>query len=280
MEKSAKTTFKEKLKLVSTIVSWVIFGILIICAILLVYYFVATKIYEKKGKGYEPAFFLYTIISPSMVPSINVYDVVVNTKITSPEDIKVGDVITYNSTDFTIGKSISVTHRVQEVMIDSEGNYLYKTKGDNNMVADPVAVQYSNVTGKVLMKIPQLGRVQFFVASKAGWMLIVVVPALYVIIKDILKLLKVIGPDTKVIKKKKTKNNILFIPIKRKPLYLPFHGYKDSQGNKEKFTLSSLNPFTFDRTSLEEKEPITTNLIDIYNDLRNIVEDQEKDNKK
>lgn len=280
MEKSAKTTFKEKLKLVSTIVSWVIFGILIICAILLVYYFVATKIYEKKGKGYEPAFFLYTIISPSMVPSINVYDVVVNTKITSPEDIKVGDVITYNSTDFTIGKSISVTHRVQEIMIDSEGNYLYKTKGDNNMVADPVAVQYSNVTGKVLMKIPQLGRVQFFVASKAGWMLIVVVPALYVIIKDILKLLKVIGPDTKVIKKKKNKNNILFIPIKRKPLYLPFHGYKDSQGNKEKFTLSSLNPFTFDRTSLEEKEPITTNLIDIYNDLKNIVEDQEKDNKK
>lgn len=280
MEKSAKTTFKEKLKLVSTIVSWVIFGILIICAILLVYYFVATKIYEKKGKGYEPAFFLYTIISPSMVPSINVYDVVVNTKITSPEDIKVGDVITYNSTDFTIGKSISVTHRVQEVMIDSEGNYLYKTKGDNNMVADPVAVQYSNVTGKVLMKIPQLGRVQFFVASKAGWMLIVVVPALYVIIKDILKLLKVIGPDTKVIKKKKTKNNILFIPIKRKPLYLPLHGYKDSQGNKEKFTLSSLNPFTFDRTSQEEKEPITTNLIDIYNDLKNIVENQEKDNKK
>ena len=81
MESDTKTTLKEKIKLATTIVSWVIFALLIICAILLVYYFVATKIYEKKGKGYEPAFFLYTIISPSMVPTINVYDVVVNTNV-------------------------------------------------------------------------------------------------------------------------------------------------------------------------------------------------------
>ncbi len=276
MESDTKTTLKEKIKLATTIVSWVIFALLIICAILLVYYFVATKIYEKKGKGYEPAFFLYTIISPSMVPTINVYDVVVNTKVDKPQDIKVNDVITYNSTDFTIGKSISVTHRVIEVMVDSEGNYLYKTKGDNNMVADPVAVQYANVTGKVLMKIPQLGRVQFFIASKAGWMLVVVVPALYVIIKDILRILKVIGPNNKITSKNnKKKKNILFMPIKRKPLYLPLHGYKDEYGNKEKFTLASLNPFTFEKEPAQAK-PLTNNLEDIYKDLQNIANGENK----
>lgn len=276
MESDTKTTLKEKIKLATTIVSWVIFALLIICAILLVYYFVATKIYEKKGKGYEPAFFLYTIISPSMVPTINVYDVVVNTKVDKPQDIKVNDVITYNSTDFTIGKSISVTHRVIEVMVDSEGNYLYKTKGDNNMVADPVAVQYANVTGKVLMKIPQLGRVQFFIASKAGWMLVVVVPALYVIIKDILRILKVIGPNNKITSKNnKKKKNILFMPIKRKPLYLPLHGYKDEYGNKEKFTLASLNPFTFEKEPAQAK-PLINNLEDIYKDLQNIANEENK----
>lgn len=276
MESETKTTLKEKIKLATTIVSWVIFALLIICAILLVYYFVATKIYEKKGKGYEPAFFLYTIISPSMVPTINVYDVVVNTKVDKPQDIKVNDVITYNSTDFTIGKSISVTHRVIEVMVDSQGNYLYKTKGDNNMVADPVAVQYANVTGKVLMKIPQLGRVQFFIASKAGWMLVVVVPALYVIIKDILRILKVIGPNNKITSKNnKKKKNILFMPIKKKPLYLPLHGYKDEYGNKEKFTLASLNPFTFEKEPAQVK-PLTNNLEEIYKDLQSIANEENK----
>ena len=161
-------------------------------------------------------------------------------------------------------------------MVDSEGNYLYKTKGDNNMVADPVAVQYANVTGKVLMKIPQLGRVQFFIASKAGWMLVVVVPALYVIIKDILRILKVIGPNNKITSKNnKKKKNILFMPIKRKPLYLPLHGYKDEYGNKEKFTLASLNPFTFEKEPAQAK-PLTNNLEDIYKDLQNIANEENK----
>ncbi len=263
--KTGKTSIKDKIKKVSTVISWIIFSVLVILALLLVYYFVATKIYEKRGKGYEPLFSLYTIISPSMDPNIRVYDVVVNTKIEKPEDIKIGDIITFNSTDFEVGKSISVTHRVIEVLVDPKGHYSYTTKGDNNLIKDPKPVQYESITGKVSIIIPQLGRIQFFIASKSGWLLAVVIPALYIIIKDILKLLKIVSPDPK------KRKNILFMPIKRKTLYLPLHGYVNEQGEKEKFTISSLVPFTFDHgEEIQVSEQPSTALEDIYKDLDSI----------
>ena len=42
------------------------------------------------------------------------------------------------------------------------------------------------------MRFPQLGQVQFFLASKMGWFLVVLLPAMCVIIYDILKLFKLI----------------------------------------------------------------------------------------
>ncbi len=266
--KDSKSNFKSKFKKVTTVISWIIFAVLIILAALLIYYFVAMKIYAKRGRGYEPAFSLYTIISPSMDPNIKVYDVVINTKVKSPKDIKIGDIITFNSTDFEIGKSISVTHRVVEILVDSKGHYSYSTKGDNNMMKDPKPVPFESITGKVSVVVPQLGQLQFFVASRAGWLLVVVVPALFILIKDILKVLRIISPDPK-----KTKN-ILFMPIKRKQLYLPLHGYVNSEGEKQKFSVSSLIPFTFDRgieiDEEAEKLKRQTTLEDIYSDLDTI----------
>ena len=271
--KTKNTDTKSTIKFITTIISWTVFVILIIIALILLYYFISTKRYEKKGEGYEPAFTLYTIISPSMAPNINVYDVIVNTKVKDPRDINIGDVISYDSTDFSVGKSISVTHRVIERMVDKDGNYTYTTKGDNNDIQDAYPVAYGQVTGKVLMRIPQLGRIQFFIASKSGWLLIIVIPALYIIIKDIFKVFKITE------KKGKKRKNILFMPIKKKPLYLPLHGYVNEQGEKEKFSISSLIPFTFERPQEEiEKEPIpkTSSLEEIYKDLEQISDNEKK----
>ena len=184
-----KLSFGSIVNFFSTIISWTIFVLLLICAIFLVYYFISIKIYESKGSGYEPAVSLYTIITPSMTPNINVYDVVVDVKVENPEDIKVGDVITFYS-DIPGVRNGTITHRVIAVNKDSEGNYKYRTKGDANLVDDGKDIEYSKIVGKVSIKIPQLGRIQFFVASKFGWLIVVLIPALYVIIKDIIKLLK------------------------------------------------------------------------------------------
>ena len=184
-----KTSLSEVFKFISTIISWTVFVLLLICAAFLIYYFIAVKVYVAKGSGYEPKFSLYTIITPSMTPNINVYDVVVDVKVDKPEDIKINDVITFYSNIPGV-RNGTITHRVIAINKDTEGNYKYLTKGDYNLVDDGVDVEFNKIVGKVALRIPQLGRVQFFMASKLGWLLVVLLPALYVIVKDILKIIK------------------------------------------------------------------------------------------
>jgi len=181
--------FKKAFHAISKFVSWIFFVILLIAAAFLLYYFVATKIYAAKGPGYEPKFSIYTIVSPSMTPNINVYDAIVNIKIDDPNKIEVGDVITFVSTS-VLTPGITITHRVVGITTDDNGDICYRTKGDFNNVEDQACAKHRNVLGKVLFKIPQLGRIQFFLASKAGWLLCILIPALYIIIKDVLKILK------------------------------------------------------------------------------------------
>ena len=184
------------LKLILNIISWTIFALLILIALFLLYYAIATQIYAKKGEKYKPAFSLYTIISGSMEPNINVYDVVVDTKVDNPEDIKVGDIITFTSSS-SLTYGVTITHRV--IAIDnSNGVYRYRTQGDNNLVPDDTYVEFGNVLGKVLFKVPQLGRVQFLLLKAGSWLFIILIPSLGIVIYDILKVLKLAGTKKKI----------------------------------------------------------------------------------
>ena len=142
-----------------------------------------------QAKGQRQPLGLYTIISPSMTPDIAVYDVVFVAK-TNPEDIQINDVISYYSTNSFFG-STPITHRVVEKHVTNNG-IVFRTKGDANPVMDNEMIDQSQVIGKVRFVIPQLGRVQFFLASKFGWFTVILIPAVGVIIYDIMKLLKLI----------------------------------------------------------------------------------------
>lgn len=183
-------------KFISLVISWTALVILIAVALFLAYYTIGNKLEEKKGEKFAPIVSLYTIISPSMTPNINVWDVVVAKKVNSPEEIKVGDVITFISTS-SISRGMTITHRVVEVSQDETG-VVYKTKGDNNLSPDSAPAQYKNVIGKVILRIPQLGRVQDFLAKKGGWLVAIVIPALFIIISDILKVIKLLGVKNKI----------------------------------------------------------------------------------
>jgi len=182
-------SFNKAFKLVSKVISWAFFIVLLIAAAFLLYYFVATKIYAAKGPGYEPKFSIYTIVSPSMTPNINVYDTIINVRIDDPNDLEVGDVITFISTSI-LSPGVTITHRIIGITLDENGNVCYQTRGDANNIADQACAKFNNILGKVVFKIPQLGRIQFFLASKAGWLLCILIPALVIITKDILRILK------------------------------------------------------------------------------------------
>lgn len=213
-------------KIIGKIVSWALFVVLLIAASFLLYYFVATKIYAAKGPGYEPKFSIYTIISPSMTPNINVYDAIINVRVDDPSDIEVGDVITFISTSL-LTPGTTITHRVTAITTDENGEACYQTKGDYNPVADQACARYNNIIGKVVFKIPQLGRVQFFLASKMGWLLCILIPALYVIGRDIMRITKLssikstaskMNEQPKVDKKKLEKERLRKEELKRKLL--------------------------------------------------------------
>lgn len=170
---------------ISKILSWTFFTLLIIVSIVLAYYLVALKIYEQKGPGYEPLVSIYTIISGSMSPVIDVYDVIVVKSVGGPEDLKDGDVISYQSDDLKPGQEISVTHRIVDTFTDNNGIVHYYTKGDANGAKDPIPVPYDDVTGKVVFVVPQLGRLQIFLINRMGWIILLLLPATYIIIKKL-----------------------------------------------------------------------------------------------
>lgn len=186
---------KQIIKYISLVLSWTLFVVLILIISFLVYYLVCTNLYAKNGDSYAPSFSLYTIVSPSMEPTINVYDVIVTKKI-EPKDIKVNDIITFISTS-SISEGMTVTHRVVSI-VNGPNGVEFKTKGDNNLSADSDTAKSENLLGKVIFKVPQLGRLQFFLASKGGWLLVVLFPALYIIINDIFKILKLNNAKKKI----------------------------------------------------------------------------------
>ena len=107
-----------------------------------------------------------------------------------PKDIEIGDILSYYSTNSYFG-STPITHRVVEKFNTANG-YTFRTKGDANPVPDSEIIDEAHVIGVTKMVIPQLGRVQFFLASKFGWFTLILIPAVGVIIYDILKLFKLI----------------------------------------------------------------------------------------
>ncbi len=183
--------FKGVFKFITSVISWTALVILILLALFLAYYTISTRIYSSKGEKFEPYVSLYTIVSGSMEPNIKVYDVVISKKIKNPKDIKVGDVITFVSTS-SISKGMTVTHRVIEVK-ETEKGTVYRTKGDNNLSPDTAPAEFHNVIGKVILRVPQLGRVQSFIGTQSGWLIVIVIPALIIIISDILKIFKLAG---------------------------------------------------------------------------------------
>ena len=200
MEKMNKRKRRKKVKFninkALKLLSMAIIAVLVFLGIFFLYYFVSLKAYEKNPTVNIPKFGLYTIISPSMEPNVKVYDVVVDLNVFSDKSIKEGDIITFISKS-NVSKGLTVTHRVVEVLNNADGTKSYITKGDNNNRTDQATVNFNEILGKVLFKIPQLGRLQFLIANKFGWILVILLPALGVIIYDFIKLFRLLAFNNK-----------------------------------------------------------------------------------
>lgn len=177
------------LKFILGIISYAIFIWLLLFGITLLVYVLDIKIRAAKGDYSSPTFNAYVVLTGSMLPEIQVYDVVVTKKV-EPSSLKVGDVITFASADTRFLNTI-ITHRIIKKEYDTKTkSYSFQTQGDNNNVADSALVPQNNIYGKVILKIPKLGYLQEFLASDGGWVIVILIPCLTVVSYDVVKLIK------------------------------------------------------------------------------------------
>lgn len=200
MEESKEIKRKKTFRLIVKIFNILLLSMISLFLICLMFYVISSKIAEKKEK--TPLFGFYTIISPSMEPNINVYDVVLVKKI-NINKLKKGDVITFYSTNNYFGDT-PITHRIAN--IDDRTSII--VKGDHNEKADNEKVIPKNIIGKVILVIPSLGKLQFFLASKSGFIVAIIIPAIVIITYDVYKIMKMIILKNQMSKLKNKNGNI------------------------------------------------------------------------
>lgn len=98
--------------------------------------------------GYKP----FIVLSGSMETEIKVGDLII-TKMTDPKTLKKDDVIAFRDHENTV-----TTHRIIDI-IDKDGKKYFVTKGDNNDSQDENLVEYEDVEGIYITRIPGVGNI-------------------------------------------------------------------------------------------------------------------------
>jgi signal peptidase len=192
----------KKLKKIINIFQWLLTIVLISVVLLLVF------------TAFNPIknFQILRVMSGSMEPKIKVGSIVFVQKV-KPEILKENDVITYASLE---DSSILITHRLTAIE-EKEGRTVFKTQGDANSSKDIAEVSPSQIKGKVIFSLPFLGYLSVWIRKPLGFGLLVILPALLIIISEILNIKKTIEKEVekkyaKLEKRKKSPPaNLLFI---------------------------------------------------------------------
>jgi signal peptidase len=147
------------------------------------------------------------VASGSMEPSLRVESMVLVVK-SNVAKLKKGDIINFSKT----GSSINITHRIVEIS-KIDGQTVYVTKGDANNINDLELVHPREILGKVVWSIPYLGYFYLWIKSPIGLITAVILPAVYILISEVLNIKDVIEDNA--IKRyresvKKRKNSHVF----------------------------------------------------------------------
>ena len=129
---------------------------------------------------------MFTVISGSMEPKYVIGDVLI-AKETKPENIKVGDTISYlGKVGHFQGKVI--THEVVDIEKDENGKYLFHAKGLANIVEDPI-VHEDQLFGVVTYKSVILSGIYKIIGTTFGMFIFIIIPIMYIIGSEMVAML-------------------------------------------------------------------------------------------
>ena len=170
-------------RIIKNVICWILVAVLTLAIIT----FMVTKF-----AGNTPTVFgysLHRVSSGSMEPELTVSDVIINREIKSPDEIKIGDIITFQGdSKFDNNK---VTHRVLVAPYDNgKGSTVLVTKGDANE-ADDGEINFSSVESKYIGKVDFLRSIYNFFFSQWGLIVFILLLAL-IFFDEITNIIKLI----------------------------------------------------------------------------------------
>lgn len=160
-EGKGRTKMSKQVQKVCNVISTVVVVLAVILALLLV---------GVRLVGLRPM----CVLSGSMEPTYHTGSLIY-VKPCAPEDVQVGDAIT-----FVLNEDLDVvTHRV--ISIDAENEHFY-TQGDANDAPDGAPVYFKNLIGRPVFTIPYLGYVSHWVSNPPGMYLAIAIAIVLVVL--------------------------------------------------------------------------------------------------
>ena len=133
---------KKKNNVLEIAFEFILYLIIIACVIIIIRIIIFQR-YDIFG------YRAYIIGSGSMEPAICKNDVIL---VKQQGDYQQGDIVAY------MEENVVYAHRIVE-KYSQEENFLYRTKGDNNNVADMELITQSQIQGKVVKIIPGIRKI-------------------------------------------------------------------------------------------------------------------------
>lgn len=100
---------------------------------------------------------MYKVSSDSMVPTLNVGDVILVKK-TAPEDIEKGDIITYMAQEGEMAGN-PITHRVVAEPEEHNGTWVFLTQGDSEGAPLDPKITDSQLLGRYVRTLPIISKI-------------------------------------------------------------------------------------------------------------------------
>jgi len=99
--------------------------------------------------------------------------------------VHAGDVITFRSPN---NRDLLITHRVFAVTQDAGGRLAFQTKGDANEGPDAALVTADRLVGRVILSVPELGKLASQLHTRTAFLLFMVLPTALIIAMELREL--------------------------------------------------------------------------------------------
>ncbi len=167
---------KKAFDIAKKVLTW----LLVIAAVLMmVFTFVSVRTFDQNDRsifGYKA----YIVRSNSMKATDFAAGDLVLSKEVDPATLKVGDIITFQSTNAESYGEI-VTHKIRSITTDAHGNPAFVTYGTTTNTDDGSIVEYGYVRGKYQFSIPKVGSFFMFLKTTPGYVCCILLPFLLLI---------------------------------------------------------------------------------------------------